>query len=358
MKGRVAELHAYGSPVEIAEYEVPSPEPGGLVVRVEQAAICGSDLHVWRGETAGTGVSPARMGFGHEGFGRVVALGPGTTSDDAGIALAEGDRVVHHVMASHVGRGPDPNAARAYGVHPYFHTTFADYFYIGATRPVYKVPDELEDDVLPPVNCAMGAAINALIAGGAGFGADVVIFGAGGLGLTAAAVAKDMGAATVVVIDRIAERLAMARRFGADATINASEMIDAAERVAALRAYTGGRGAHVAVEVAGRAEVLPEGMDMLARGGTFVEVGLFYPGPTAPLDPSVVVSGRRRLVGSAGYPPELLPRILDFLVRARDRYPFADMVSHRFALEDLNEAFAVSDWDRSAPSVTRAVIQP
>ena len=358
MRGRVAELREYGRPVEITEYEVPAPEPGGLVVKVEQAAICGSDLHIWRGETATSPVSPSRLGFGHEGFGRVVALGSGSRTDDAGVPLAEGDRVIHHVMASHVGRGPDPNTQREYGQHPYFHSTFADFYYIGATRPVFRVPDELADDVLPPVNCAMGAAVSALLAGGTTFGSKVIIFGAGGLGLTAAAIAKDMGAECVIVVDRIAARLDLARRFGADICLDTSEVTAVADRVDFVKEQTGGRGVDVAVEVAGRAELLPEGMEMLARYGTFVEVGLFYPGPTAPLDPSVVLSGRKRIVGSAGYSPDLLPRILQFLVRAQDRYPFADMVSHRFTLAKINEALAASDWTRGGPPVTRAVLTP
>ncbi|HEU0103451.1 MAG TPA: zinc-binding dehydrogenase [Mycobacteriales bacterium] len=358
MRGRVAELREYGGPIEIAEYDVPDPEPGGLVVRIEQAAICGSDLHVWRGETAGETASPAGLGFGHEGFGRVAALGAGTTVDDAGVPLAVGDRVVHHVMASHVGRGPNPNTQRVYGAPPYFFSTFADYFVIGPTRPVYRVPDELADDVLPPVNCAMGAAVQALRAGGAGFGADVVIFGAGGLGLTAAAAARQMGAASVVVLDRLPARLELAKRFGADVTIDVSAVDDPAERVDLVRRASGGRGADVVLELAGRAALLPEGVAMLGPRGTFVEVGLFYSGTTAAFDPSHVLRGEKRVVGSAGYPPALLPDLLDFLVRTRDVYPFAEMVSHRFALADLGEAFRQSDWATAGTTVLRAVVTP
>ena len=356
MRGRIAELREVGKPVELAEYDVPDPEPGGLVVQVEQAAICGSDLHVWRGETAAEGVSAAAMGFGHEGFGRVVALGAGTTADDAGTPLALGDRVVHHVMATHVGRGPNPNTQRAYGVAPYFTSTFASHFVVGPTRPVFRVPDELADDVLPPVNCAMGAAVQALIAGGAGFGSDVVVFGAGGLGLTAAAAATHMGAASVTVLDRVPARLELAKRFGADVTIDVSEVTEAADRVELVRRATGG--AHVVLELAGRAAVLPEGVAMLRPKGTFVEVGLFYSGTTAPLDPSTVLRGEKRVVGSAGYPPALLPDVLRFLVRVGDRFPFAEMVSHRFALEELDEALARSDWSRPGADVQRAVVVP
>lgn len=358
MRGRVAELRDYGRRVEIEEYEVPDPEPGGLIVAIGQAAICGSDLHIWRGETAREPATPAGLGFGHEGFGKVVALGSGTNTDNAGRPLAVGDRVVHHVMATHAGRGPNPNAERAYGKFPYFFTTFADYFYVGANRAVYRVPDELPDEVLPPINCAMAAAINGLIAGGTGFGSSVVIFGAGGLGLTAAAAAKDMGAAMVIVLDRVPSRLALAKEFGADLTINVDEVPEADDRIGLVRDATGGRGVDVALEVAGLAALLPEGVAMLGRRGSFVEVGLFYAGTTVAFDPSSILRGEKRIIGSAGYPPSLLPVVLDFLVRTSGTRPFDRMLSHRFPLADINEALAAADSGRTDSNVTRAVLVP
>lgn len=358
MRGRVATLTGYGDPVVLREYDVPDPEPGGLIVRVEQASICGSDLHVWRGETAAQAAEPASLGFGHEGFGRVAALGRGTTTDDAGRPLAVGDRVVHAVMPTSRGRGPRPNARRAYGEFPYFFTTFADYFYVGADRPVYRVPDELPDDVLPPVNCAMGAAVNGLLAGGTTLGSHVVVLGAGGLGLTATAAAKDMGAQTVVVLDRIPARLGLAKAFGADATIDVSEVTNADDRIALVHELTGGHGADVVLELVGLAALLPEGIAMLRRHGTFVEVGLWYTGTTVAFDPGLVFRGERRIVGSAGYPHTLLPTILDLLVRTRHHCPWERMVSHRFPLEEVNAALARADWSAGDPSVTRAVLMP
>lgn len=358
MRGRVATLAGYGEPVVLREYDVPEPEPGGMIVRIEQASVCGSDLHVWRAETAQQSADPASLGFGHEGFGTIVALGPGTTVDDAGRPLAVGDRVVHSVTPTHPGRGPRPNAQRTYGEFPYFFSTFADYFYIGANRPVYRVPDELPDDVLPPVNCAMGAAINGLVNGATRFGSNVVIFGAGGLGLTAVAAARDMGASRIVVLDRLADRLALARAFGADLTINVDEVPAAEERIALVRQTTGGRGADVVLELVGLAALLSEGVAMLAPKGTFVEVGLWYKGTTVAFDPSEIFRGERRLVGSSGYPHTLLPAILDFLVRTQDTVPWGRMVSHRFPLADINDALTQADWAGKGGGVTRAVLVP
>lgn len=358
MKGRVATLAGYGEPIVLREYDVPEPEAGGMIVRIEQASVCGSDLHVLRADTAQLSSDPASLGFGHEGFGRIVAMGPGTATDDAGRRLAIGDRVIHAVMPTHPGRGPRPDAQRVYGEFPFFFTTFADYFYIGANRPVYRVPDELPDDVLPPVNCAMGAAINGLVNGGTRFGSHVVIFGAGGLGLTAVAAAKDMGASTVVVLDRLADRLKLAEEFGADLTVNVDEVATVDGRIALVQDLTGGHGADVVLELVGLAALLPEGVAMLAPKGTFVEVGLWYKGTSVAFDPSEVFRGERRIVGSAGYPHTLLPAILDFLVRTKDVVPWARMVSHRFPLSDINEALAQADWAAKGAGVTRAVLVP
>src|SRR5712692_4917242 len=98
MNGRMAVMPGYGEPIEIRDYQVPDPEPGGMILEIQQAAICGSDLHIWRGDTANEPESAAALGFGHEGFGRVCRLGEGTTVDDAGRPLNVGDRVIHHVL--------------------------------------------------------------------------------------------------------------------------------------------------------------------------------------------------------------------------------------------------------------------
>jgi threonine dehydrogenase-like Zn-dependent dehydrogenase len=357
MTGRVAVLRDYGRPVELEEFEVPEPEPGGMILKIEQATICGSDLHVWRGETAEKGVSPAGLGFGHEGFGVVHALGEGTTCDNAGKPLREGDRVVHHTSVPSIGRVPRARA-REYGEFPYFFTTFADYYYVSADRAVYKVPDELADDALPSLNCAMGTSINSVIAAGTTFGSNVVVFGAGALGLTAAAAAKDMGASTVIVLDRVPTRLQLAVEFGADHTINVDEVSSSADRVALVRELTNGRGADVALELVGLAALLPEGVEMLAPGGTFAEVGLFYPGTTVAFDPSLLHGQRKRIVGLSRYSDELIPKILDFLVRNRQTRPFERMVSHKYPLAEINEALAMADWSQQQRDVSRVALIP
>ena len=93
--GRAALFFGPGQPMELTELPVPSPEPGAVVVRVTRANICGSDLHIWRGDGyLGAMARPDGRIIGHEMTGVVHALGVGVTTDWAGTALAEGDRVV------------------------------------------------------------------------------------------------------------------------------------------------------------------------------------------------------------------------------------------------------------------------
>jgi threonine dehydrogenase-like Zn-dependent dehydrogenase len=162
----------------------------------------------------------------------------------------------------------------------------------------------------------------------------------------------------VIVLDRIPRRLELAREFGATHTIDVGEVDGEDDRIALVREYTGGRGADVVLELVGLAALLPEGVKMLGPGGTFVEVGLYYTGTSVPFDPSLVLRGEKRIVGSAGYPHELLPAILAFLLRTKDVVPWEKLVSHRFPLEQINEALEQADWARSDSGVTRAVLVP
>ena len=366
--GRLAVLKEYGKPLEIEEYPLPDPEPGAIVIRITQSSICGSDMHMWRQDSVGNPLPPGGRAMGHEGTGVIERIGKGVTTDSFGNPLAEGDRIIHSVIVPCNScrsclRG-DTNlcmrkvATPSAGVAPYFVGTFADYYYIGPGVPIFKVPDELPDDALAPVNCAMGTVTQGLLSAGVGEGQTVVLQGAGGLGLSAAAMAKDMGAHKVVILDRLDNRLSLAREFGADETINVVTHSDPADRVQLVRDVTGGQGADVVIELVGAAELVPEGIAMLRPGGTYVDIGLWFSGRTFAFDPSTIVMSGKKIMGSAMYRPGVLPMILDFLVRTQAYRPFDRLISHRFPLDDINAAFNQSEWDQQQTPVVRAVIVP
>jgi len=307
--------------------------------------------------------------MGHEGVGVVEKLGAGVTSDALGLPLREGDRIVHSVIAwgchhCQLCLMGEPNLCSgkvtvpAAGTFPYFVGMFADYYYVPAGVPVFKVPDGLSDEAVAPVNCATGTVTQGLLSAGLGEGQSVVIQGAGGLGLLGAAMAKDMGADRVIVFDRLEKRLALAREFGADFVVNVDEHT-AEERVELVRELTRGRGADIVLELVGIADLLIEGVAMLRNGGTFVEIGTAFPGQTVDFDPASLVVSGKRIIGSPMYKPLVLGRILDFLDRNKDTRPFDRLISHHFDLADINNAFAQSEWQQAEETpVVRAVLVP
>ncbi len=365
MHGRVAAFSEVGAKFILQEFPVPDPEPGAIVARVVMAGICGSDLHAWRGETRNAG-----MGAGHEMVGRVAALGAGVTTDSLGRPLHEGDRIVYGYfypcrrcpvcLRGQLSACPNEVARRPLGEPPYFTSAYADYYYLRPGHVVYRAPDELTDEELTPVNCATAQVIFALQEAGLRLGDSFVTQGAGGLGLSALAVAKEMGAHPLIAIDGVPGRLELARAFGADYTIDLNEMRTAEERVARVRELTGGYGADVAADFVGSARVVPEGVAMTRNGGTYLEVGNISPMDETAFRPQTLAFGRKRIIGVMHYNPDTIATALDFLVRTRDRYPFTSMISHRFPLDAIDEAFQTCEWSgrQAECGVVRGVIVP
>lgn len=366
MKGRVVICKEYAKPFEIEEFEVPDPEPGAVLLKMTQAGICGSDLHTWRGDQVNVPLPSTGKVMGHEGTGMVDKLGSGVATDTLGVPIEEGDRIVYaavfpcyhcHMCLKNNTNWCVNRGYAAGGVYPYFTGTYADFLYLPPRHPFFRVPDELPDDLLGPVNCAMGTVTTGLMRAGAKQGDYVVIQGAGGLGLHAVAMAKDMGADRVIVLDRLDNRLRLAEEFGADHTINIEEFNTAETRVERVKELTDGRGTDVVMELVGRAELLSEGIDMLSNGGTFIEIGDIVRGREVSIDPSKLLAGKN-IMGSLMYRPDLLPTLLNFLVRTQDKLPFHKIVSHKFPLAEVNEAFPQAEWNSRQTDITRAMLVP
>src|SRR5207247_1182616 len=174
-----------------------------------------------------------------------------------------------------------------------------------------------------------------------------------------AAVAKDMGASTVIVVDQLPGRLELARAFGADHVINVKEVAERKERVTLVRKWTGGMGADVACDFVGFPQVIPEGIEMLRPGGAYLEIGTISRGAKVELEPATLVWGAKKIVGVIMYDAAVIPRALDFLVRNRTRFPFDRLISHKYPLEQINQAFSESEWhNRETTKISRAALVP
>ncbi|HEX5368450.1 MAG TPA: zinc-binding dehydrogenase [Dehalococcoidia bacterium] len=369
MKGRAVLFMGARQPFQITEYDVPDPEPGAVVLTITQAGICGSDLHSWRGDGIQAPVPEGGRPTGHEGTGIVYKLGAGVTTDALGKPIREGDRLMYSSISpcGHCFQCLQGNlnwcvqgffARGAAGQFPYFTGTYADYYYIRPNQPVFRVPDELPNSVLGWVNCAMGTVTEGLMRAGCEEGDYVVVQGAGGLGLNAVAMAKDMGAHRVIVLDRLEARLELAREFGADYTINIDQEWTTPEmRRQRVMELTENRGADIVMELVGRSELFTEGMTYLANGGTFVEIGNIVRGNPIPFDPSTILAGKK-IIGSAMYRPRLLPLMLETLVKKQGVLPYEKIVSHTFPLAEINAAFEQAEWADRQTAVMRSMLVP
>jgi len=335
------------------------------VVRTTLANVCGSDLHQWRGEfdVAKFG-RPYPQILGHEMTGKVHALGAGVSRDTAGTPLAVGDRVIWRYFYPCGSCRPCmrrifracPNA-RAYLMNssdtaPHFYGAFCDYYYVRPGAAIFKVPDGLPDETVAGINCALAQVVGGLQVANLRMGEYVVIQGAGGLGVYATAVAKEMGAGKVIVIDGVTERLGLAQAFGADEIIDFREMPAEDDRVKRVLELTDGWGADVVAELVGHPRVCPEGLRMVGRTGRYLEIGNISPGLTYTLDPQWLVGYNRSILGMLYYEAEHLQQALELVSRTRDRYPWDRVLSHKYPLEQINEAFEAADRGE----VTRAAI--
>ena len=179
---------------------------------------------------------------------------------------------------------------------------------------------------------------------GEGFatGSNVVIQGVGPMGICHVIKARMMGAGHIIATDRSDYRLALAKEFGVDHAINVTQTTQD-ERIEFVRSLTHGRGADIAVECAGIAEVVPEGLDMLCKGGIYIEVGNFVETGEVSLSPHRHFCSKNiRLIGMTNHPFTGYTPSMELMQRYADRVPFEKFVTHEYPLAQTEEAMLKS----------------
>ena len=346
--GKAAVIDRVNGTFTVEEAAVPPPGPGGMLVRQELCGVCATDAYVARGHLPG---ATFPLVLGHETVGVVEELGAGTTEDVTGRPLAPGDRVYvapgiscRRCIFCTVYRQPTLCSRRSgYGFRPrkeeppHFQGGYAQYLDVVAGSAVLKMDAAVDAAVsLEPLTIGIHQVERAQPA----LGATVVVQGAGAIGILTLAAAREAGAAKTIVVGAPTSRLELARTFGADVTISIEETPDPAERVRLVKEETlGGFGADVVFECAGVPAAIPEGIDMLRRGGTYVEAGHFTDHGETAINPfRHAVNKQITLVGvwAADTPHFVSGRAL---IEA-GRYPFADLVSHTLPLERVADGIA------------------
>ncbi|HEY2706103.1 MAG TPA: zinc-binding dehydrogenase [Candidatus Dormibacteraeota bacterium] len=327
------------------EYELPRPASGDVLMEMIRANICGSELHIWRGLHPQVGIGGV---LGHEGLGRVVALGEGVTHDFAGEPLREGDRAVatYYQVCRRCPecQNGDWNLCRNAYEHwrkpavtfPHFHGTFGTHYYVHRDQYLYRVPDAVSDRSAASANCALSQMVYSVHVSGLRPGETVLLLGAGGLGLCGAAAASATDA-RVLVADVNPRRLEIARDFGADATLDLSELAGIADRADAVRARCGGRLPDVVIDVTGTPSAFWDGARLTRAGGRFVSVGNISPGKTCEFDPGLFTRSGVTIVAAIRYHPFFLGRALEF-VATHPQFPWESLLDADYPLSSVDLA--------------------
>ncbi|WP_336081628.1 alcohol dehydrogenase catalytic domain-containing protein [Nocardia sp. SSK8] len=328
-------------PITVCELELAAPGPGELLVRIEAAGLCHSDLSV----VDGNRVRPVPMLLGHEAAGIVESVGAGVRD------VAPGQRVVMTFLprcgdcAGCASDGRTPcgpgsvanNAGELLGGGRRLHRDGAEvHHHLGVSGfATHAVVDRrsvvpVDDDVPPEVAAVLGCAV--LTGGGAllnaakpGAGDSIMVVGLGGVGMAAVLVAVSLGLGEVIAVDTVPEKLALAREFGATAAYHPGELA--------------GVTADVVIEAAGNVRAFEAAVAATAPGGVTVTVGLPAPDATATISPLTLVAQGRTIIGS--YLGSAVPErdIPEYVRRWRaGTLPLDRLVSARIGLDQVNEA--------------------
>jgi NDMA-dependent alcohol dehydrogenase len=352
MKIQAALVTQVNQPVQIETLELAAPQAGEVLVRVAACGVCHSDYHLISGATQ----HPLPVVPGHEGAGVVEAVGDGVTR------LKPGDHVVLNWA---------PNCGRCFYClrgKPNLCDTFIGPIWAGVMldgtprlswhdRPVYHfsalaalaeytvVPQETCVVIRPDVPLNVAALVGCAVTTGVGAvlytahvqaGDRVAVFGCGGVGLSVILGARLAGAQQIIAIDRVPQKLAMARRFGATDVIDASRV----NAIEAARAMTAGRGADVTFEAVGVPQLQSDCVEAARPGGKAVLVGLSAMGTTTTLSGAKIVRQEKIVMGSyygTAHTARDFPLILDLYMAGK--LDLDALVSSTYRLDQINVAF-------------------
>ncbi|PWG18044.1 Zn-dependent alcohol dehydrogenase [Salibaculum griseiflavum] len=342
---KAAVCHEFGAPLSIEEIEIRPPEGSEVEVKLAACAVCHSDISYADGAWGGS--LPAV--YGHEAAGIVTAVG------DQARGVSLGDRVVVTLIRS-CGTCPSCSTAKPTncetpydGDHGPIRTAdgstlhqamacggFAEKVVVDASQ-VVALPEQIDLDVASLIACGVITGVGAVVnAAGLRPGQDVVVIGAGGVGLNAIQGARIAGARRIVAVDMTEEKLAVARDFGATDGVLANGEAPWHDAKAAL-----GRGADAVLVTVGAAAAYDVAPRYLARGGKVVMVGMPATGATSTYEAGNFAAAGQSMIGSKMGDVVIkrdIPWIVDLYLQGRLKLD--ELISNRWPLEQINEAIA------------------
>lgn len=318
--------------LEVTETKTPTTvRAGEAIIKIEYAAICGTDVHLFSGHL------PARIPviLGHEYSGKVLMVGPGVRN------FKPGDRVIGSYAVSCgnclfciSGKTQLCKRRLLFGIN--INGSFAQFMRIPlADRALIKVPDDIElrDAVLiPDMILTAFYAVDLSVK----MGDDVLISGLGGVGLSAALVAKYAGAGLTIGVDVRERPLKVARQLGIDHVIDAREVNVMDE----IKDLTDGLGVHVAIEASGAPIAVKTALNSIRPGGKLIQIGIID--KPVELDLKYLTALEKSITGALNPGnPVYLKKALNFIKPKINE--FSRLVTHEFKLEDIVKAIEIAE---------------
>ena len=339
--------------LELKEFPLRPIREDEILVRVEACGICGTDVHCFKNDP----FKLIPVVLGHEGTGEVVQVGSAVKMDSVGKPVRVGDKIVTSTLETSeecMIAKYDPSKAnlcddlRIYGLLPdepdnHFNGYFGEYLIIRPGSSFFVVNDMSLDlrVLIEPAAVAAHALERAKMTGLINFRSRVVVQGCGPIGLMLVAILRTAGVNNIIAIDGNDGRLALAREMGADHTINFRGYPSGESLAAEVLNVTKGMGAHFAFSVTGVPQAASSIFKLVRRGGGVCEVGFFVDNGLCSVNPHEDFCKKEiMLVGTWAYNSWEYPNAYHFLQRAaRIGIPVEKLITHRFPLSQISEAF-------------------
>lgn len=333
---RVMKAAVYVRPgvINLVDKPIPVAGPGCVVVRITTTTICGTDIHILKGEYP----VEAGLTIGHEPVGVIADIGPGVQGYSIGQRVVVGAITpcghCHTCLDGHQSQC----GGKAAGGWKFGNTIDgcqAEYLLVpNAMSNLEPIPDGLTDEQVLMCPDIMSTGFGGAESGDIRIGDIVVIFAQGPIGLCATAGAKLRGASLIIAVDGVPARLAVAKTLGADVTIDYTTTDPLTE----IMRLTGGRGVDVAIEALGTQATFEQCLRALKPGGTLSSLGVYSGKLSLPLDAFAAGLGDHRIVTTlCPGGKERMRRLMN--VVASGRVNLESMVTHRFKLADIEQAY-------------------
>ncbi|NAW35356.1 NAD(P)-dependent alcohol dehydrogenase [Halomonas alimentaria] len=333
--------------IEIDDRPIPDIGPNDALIRVTTTTICGTDVHILKGEY------PVEKGLivGHEPVGVIEKLGANVQG------YREGQRVIAGAIcpsftsyACQDGCSSQDGGHHAHGYKPMggwrFGNTIdgaqAEYLRVpDAQANLSPVPDGLTDDQVLMCPDIMSTGFAGAESANIKIGDSVAVFAQGPIGLCATAGARLRGAGLIIAVDGVDERLEMARKMGADVTLNFRQV----DVVDEIRKLTGGRGVDASIEALGLQQTFAQALRVIKPGGTLSSLGVYSENLSIPLDAFCAGLGDHRIVTSlCPGGKERMRRLMQVIDSGR--LDLGPMVTHRYPLEKIVDAYDLFSHQR------------